>query len=119
MASAMKALGTTKSEHDINLLMQQHIAEHDKCEARWSNELYQLQESQRNEYRDWVATVYNEMESYDKKDKSEKDEITLLSNSDMLSLLIGSTPYMLTPPKARYVTERCSLYLVLSHDMIT
>ncbi len=66
----MKSLGTSKSEHDINLLMQQHIAEHDRCEARWSNELHQLQESQRNEYRDWVAAVYSEMESYDKKDKS-------------------------------------------------
>ena len=66
----MSSLGTSKSEYDINLLMQQHMAERDECEARWSNELRQLQESQRNEYRDWVATVFNEMESYDKKDKS-------------------------------------------------
>lgn len=66
----MKSLGTSKSEYDINLLMQQHISERDKCEARWSNELHQLQESQRTEYRDWMATVYNEMESYDKKDRS-------------------------------------------------
>ena len=53
----MQALGTTKTERDINNLMRRHTLERETCEMRWSNELNQLQETQRREYRDWVTKV--------------------------------------------------------------
>ncbi len=67
----MQALGSTKSEMDINLLMRQHTLERESCEQRWSSELNQLRESQRREYRDWVIKVYEDMESSDHKERSE------------------------------------------------
>ena len=60
---AMDALGTSKSNKDINLMMRQHTLEMEACEERWSKELNQLQESQRREYRDWVTTVHLDMET--------------------------------------------------------
>ena len=50
----LKGLGTTKTERDINMLMRQHTMEKEACEAQWSSELSQLQETQRREYREWV-----------------------------------------------------------------
>ena len=63
LTGAMDALGTSKSEKDINLMMRQHTLEREVCEERWSKELNQLQESQRREYRDWVTTVHLDMET--------------------------------------------------------
>lgn len=59
----MAALGTSKSERDINSMMLQHTLDSEACEERWSKELNQLQESQRREYRDWVTTVHLDMEA--------------------------------------------------------
>jgi len=50
----LKGLGTTRTERDINMLMRQHTMEKEACEAQWSSELSQLQETQRREYREWV-----------------------------------------------------------------
>ena len=59
----MKALDSTTSEQDINTLMRQHTLERESCEFRWSNELNQLRESQKKEYRDWVTKVHEDMVS--------------------------------------------------------
>ena len=60
---AIAALGMSKSERDINRMMKEHTLERESCEERWSNELLQLQESQRREYRDWVTTFHLDMET--------------------------------------------------------
>lgn len=70
LALAMTALEAGKSEHDFNLLMRKQTLEREACEERWSNELGQLQESQRREYRDWVTKVYEDMESHDPRENS-------------------------------------------------
>ena len=77
MEGTMKALNGSKSdpvrpvsEHDVNLLMRKHTLEREACEERWSNELNQLRDSQRREYRDWVTKVYQEMQSHDPKPRS-------------------------------------------------
>ena len=59
----MKALEMGKSEHEFNLLMRRQTLEREACEERWSNELNQLRESQRREYRDWVMNLYEDMQS--------------------------------------------------------
>ena len=59
----MDALGTSKSEKDINTMMRKDALDMEACEDRWLKELNQLQESQRREYRDWVTTVNLEMEA--------------------------------------------------------
>ena len=63
LKGAMDALGTSKSDKDINLMTRQHTLEREVCDERWSKELSQLQESQRREYRDWVTTVHLDMET--------------------------------------------------------
>lgn len=50
----LEAVGITKTERDVNVLMRQHTMESEACEAQWSSELTQLQETQRREYREWV-----------------------------------------------------------------
>lgn len=59
----MRALETGGSELELNQLMRRQTLEREACEERWSNELNQLQESQRREYRDWVTKVHEDMES--------------------------------------------------------
>ena len=63
LTGTVNAVGTSKSEKDVNLMMRQHTLEREACEERWSKELNQLQESQRREYRDWVTTVHLDMET--------------------------------------------------------
>ena len=70
LKSAMSALGTTKSEGDINMLMKQHTLQREECELKWSKELHRLRESQKREYRDWVTKVYEDMESSSQGEKS-------------------------------------------------
>ena len=50
----LEAVGITKTERDVNVLMRQHTMEREACETQWSSELTQLQETQRREYREWV-----------------------------------------------------------------
>lgn len=69
LENAVKALGSTKTERDINMLMRQHTLEREACEERWSSELSQLRDTQRREYRDWVTKVYEDMESQDHREK--------------------------------------------------
>ena len=63
LAAAIKQVGTTKSESDIGLLTKRHTVDIEVCEDRWSSELNHLQESQKQEYREWVTKSYQEMSS--------------------------------------------------------
>ena len=73
LAGAMRELDAQKgSEHGINVLMRRHTLEREACEERWSNELTQLRDSQRREYRDWVTKVYEDMQSQNSRGKREE-----------------------------------------------
>lgn len=62
MESAINTLGRSSSDHEINSLMRKHTSEWETCEARWSSELSQLQETQRRVYREWVNRVHEEQQ---------------------------------------------------------
>ena len=70
LSGAMKALGSSMSDKDINTMMREHTLEREVCEERWAKELHQLQDSQRREYRDWVTTVHLDMEASKGKETS-------------------------------------------------
>ena len=70
----LEAVGITKTERDVNVLMRQHTMEREVCETQWSSELSQLQETQRREYREWVL---NYEESVAAAGKSSKWSVSL------------------------------------------
>lgn len=60
MEEAVKLLGITFTDEQINHIAQRHIETAELFESRWASELSSLQEMQRREYRDWVMKLHEE-----------------------------------------------------------
>ena len=86
----MAALESGKSEHDFNLMMRKQTLERESCEERWSNELNQLQESQRREYREWVTKVHEDMESHDPHEKGRCGQLWAYNGASLQGTKLSS-----------------------------
>lgn len=71
LQAAMSSLGAAggKTERDINRLMREHTLERERSESQWTGELTQLQDTQRREYREWVAKVHEDLVSSEEERK--------------------------------------------------
>ncbi|CAH1257098.1 C12orf4 [Branchiostoma lanceolatum] len=62
MESAMQGLGVTHTDEQVNTLAQKHFDSTQKLEVQWDHEVCNLQTTQRDEYREWVRQVHQDME---------------------------------------------------------
>ncbi|XP_035674348.1 protein C12orf4 homolog [Branchiostoma floridae] len=62
MESAMQGLGVTHTDEQVNTLAQKHFDSTQKLEVQWDHEVCNLQKTQRDEYREWVKQVHQDME---------------------------------------------------------
>lgn len=58
MEEAVKLLGITVTDEQINHIAQRHIEKAETLESRWASELCGLLDMQRQEYRDWVMKLH-------------------------------------------------------------
>ena len=68
MESAMAAAddgeeNSSEAERRINALAQRHLDERQMSSTRWESELNGLRDTQRREFRAWVMTVHEGMET--------------------------------------------------------
>ncbi|KAL5502575.1 hypothetical protein EMCRGX_G009373 [Ephydatia muelleri] len=58
---AMQGLEVTTDDQDINVMMRRHAQERESCDQMCADELRQLQNTQRMEYREWVCKVHEDL----------------------------------------------------------
>ncbi|KAH3860533.1 hypothetical protein DPMN_023434 [Dreissena polymorpha] len=63
MEKAVKSLGVSYTDEQINQLAQQHFESTQMIEGKWANELSNQHEIQRREFRDWVMKVHEDSRS--------------------------------------------------------
>lgn len=79
LSQAMQQLGINKTDQDINHLMRKHVTERESLEGKWLHEVRVHQESQRQEYRDWLTKMHQEMnEESPHKNKGKKSSSSQL-----------------------------------------
>ncbi|ELU15738.1 hypothetical protein CAPTEDRAFT_117173 [Capitella teleta] len=62
MEEAVKRLGETYTDEQINLLAQRHFENTQMIESKWASELSTLRDTQKREYRDWVMDLHEDSE---------------------------------------------------------
>lgn len=63
MQNAVRNLGTTYTDDQINQLAQLHFENSQMIEGKWQSELKNQQEVQKKEYRDWVMKVHEDTQT--------------------------------------------------------
>ncbi|XP_067673825.1 FERRY endosomal RAB5 effector complex subunit 3-like [Haliotis asinina] len=63
MEQALKNVGTSYADEDINTLAQRHFENTQLINSKWMSELSNIHETQKREYREWVMKVHEDSTS--------------------------------------------------------
>ncbi|KAL5018621.1 hypothetical protein ScPMuIL_004343 [Solemya velum] len=66
METAVQNVGVMYTDDQINQLAQRHFENTQLIDSKWSGELSNVKESQKKEYREWVMTVHQAMQTTDR-----------------------------------------------------
>ncbi|KAK2167583.1 hypothetical protein LSH36_26g09044 [Paralvinella palmiformis] len=65
MEEAIRKLGISSTDEQINQMAQRHFENTQLVESKWASELSNLNETQRREYRDWVMDLHEDTQTTD------------------------------------------------------
>jgi len=63
MGAAVKGLGSTHQDDQINAIATRHFEQVQMAESKWASEISAFRESQRREYRSWVIQMHEDIQT--------------------------------------------------------
>jgi len=110
MEEMVTMVGTTKSDHDVNQLTAKQLEQSQMQEISWSSAISELQESQKREYRQWVATVHEKTVADESYNEFEA-QINRHARSPSMESYQVNNYEVVNSPQDHFMEESFTIYL--------